>query len=142
MDRTVPPDVSRWLENQVMRSVMTDEFGKEIGYAKLFFTYDHTHADPRYRKLMRRCIVFYAFGVEAVMKCWNEYVEDTNGKIYEIDRCALLIDRKTDTWAIGMPNELPKEKIEHDGNGDVVSLALFLKITEGDRSIRIANPHR
>ncbi len=135
------PDLSTWLENHAERIIVTDDAKNDIGLAKIFFKYDLKHPDKRYHSLMCRCMIFYAFGVVPVAKHWIVYDEDATGKIYVFEYTALCVERKNDLWIIGLPNEVFKEKTEYD-KGGIVALTLFLKTSEGDRSVRIANPYR
>lgn len=138
MERQEIPDTSKWVENTIDRKVVRIG-GRIVGFGKNFFSYDAGHPDARFRKLMRRCLIFYAFGVECAAKSWIVYKDDGSGMIRDVIYSAILIDAAKDQWVVGLPEEIWDVKTEIR-DGKLLGIKIFLKTEEGVRVRSIANP--
>ncbi len=139
MDQVEVPDVSTWVENLARRVMITYGEDAIIGRVKFFFRFDQKHLDARIHKKMQQCVILYAFSTEAVGKTWVTYAIDGDGEIYVTMYSAILVNRKSDTWAIGLPNEPWFDKCVLE-DGKVVAMTLTLKTANGMETISIPNP--
>lgn len=139
MDPMEVPDLSNWVENLANRAAGTDKKGKVVGLAKFFFKYDLKNPDKRFHKLMRQCMVFYAFGIECAAKSWIVYVDDGKGKISPVIYSAILMDRAKDKWVVGLPEECWFSATDYDGE-KMTGITISLKTADGVKSVYIRNP--
>ncbi|GEM_PF-6398996 len=139
MDQQEIPDTSRWKDNLAEGKRVLALDGHVIGFMKKLFTYDLKDPDEQIRKLMRQCVVFYAFGVECAAKSWTVYVKDGPGSVRSIVYSAILIDGPRDKWIIGLPDEIWDLKTDMQ-DGKLIGITVFLKTGSGIRINRIANP--
>lgn len=140
MDSPQIPDLDKWTENLNER-VQVEDKGNPIGFAKFFIRFDKDNPDKRIRKLMQRCMIFYAFNVDVVVKEWTVHIDDGNGKIVKILYAAILMDRINDKWSVGLPNEFWKPEVEYK-EGKIAGMSFSLKTAEGVKSVYIKNPDR
>jgi len=139
MDPIEIPDLSNWVENLASRTLATDNKGNVIGLAKFFFKFDSKNSDKRFHKLMQYCMIFYAFETESAAKIWTMHVDDGAGKIIRVVFSAILMDRSTDKWAIGLPGESWSPENHYDGE-QITGITIKLKTIDGIKELYIRNP--
>src|SRR3989344_760938 len=137
MNREAIPDTDKWLEAENLTQILLDKNKNIIGISRYYIRFETKFGDKPSRQFKQKCLEVYFFEIKSAI-CWTNF-EKIGDKFSSIEYAAILLDQKSNSWAIGKQQKMWGEEIDYDENQKPVGIKLSLETEEGIKSAYIPN---